>query len=166
MKALSCQIFNSVNGTGIAMLSSTYRLFVVNNVDDPRIRRMAEVPGKLAGCLCLLTSQLLFITLTCVKCVLVTLILCQRTIVSHPFQAWRCHQAAGLSLTRGDSHEPWLLRKMSCTCWTMVDSGKNRLPLTLDGCFKSETPNSVQSVSLGCMTYSLCICWPPFHYFH
>ena len=47
VKAISCQFFNSYNGTGIAVMTSTYRLFVVNNVDDPRIRRLAEVPGLL-----------------------------------------------------------------------------------------------------------------------
>ena len=40
------KIFNSYNGTGIAILTSAYRIFVVNNVDDPRIRRLAEVPGE------------------------------------------------------------------------------------------------------------------------
>lgn len=44
-KAIECKIFNSYNGTGIAILTSTYRIFVINNVDDPRVRKMAEVPG-------------------------------------------------------------------------------------------------------------------------
>ena len=60
-KVIECKIFQSYNGTGIAILTSTYRIFVINNVDDPRVRKMAEVPGtrnsikiffeKLAFCL-------------------------------------------------------------------------------------------------------------------
>ncbi|CAH1775290.1 unnamed protein product [Owenia fusiformis] len=44
-KVIECKIFNSFNGTGIAVVTSTYRIFIINNVDDPRIRRLAEVPG-------------------------------------------------------------------------------------------------------------------------
>ena len=45
-KLIECKVFSSFNGTGIAVLTSTYRIFVINNVDDPRLRRMAEVPGR------------------------------------------------------------------------------------------------------------------------
>ena len=43
---IQVKIFNSYNGTGIAILTGTYRVFVVNNVEDPRNRRLAEVPGE------------------------------------------------------------------------------------------------------------------------
>ena len=42
---VDCQIFNSFQGTGIAILTSTLRIFIINSIDDPRIRRLAEVPG-------------------------------------------------------------------------------------------------------------------------
>ncbi|XP_052092868.1 vacuolar protein sorting-associated protein 16 homolog isoform X1 [Mytilus californianus] len=45
VKVIDCQIFNSFQGTGIAILTSTFRIFIINSVDDPRIRRLAEVPG-------------------------------------------------------------------------------------------------------------------------
>ena len=45
VKIIDCQIFNSFQGTGIAILTSTLRIFIINSVDDPRIRRLAEVPG-------------------------------------------------------------------------------------------------------------------------
>ncbi|XP_078694639.1 vacuolar protein sorting-associated protein 16 homolog [Branchiostoma floridae x Branchiostoma belcheri] len=45
MKVRDCRIFNSHQGTGLAVMTSSYRIFMVNNVDEPRIRRMADVPG-------------------------------------------------------------------------------------------------------------------------
>ena len=45
IKVVDCQIFNSFQGTGIAILTSTLRIFIINSIDDPRIRRLAEVPG-------------------------------------------------------------------------------------------------------------------------
>lgn len=45
VKVIDCKIFSSYQGTGIAVLTSTYRVFIINSVDDPRIRRLAEVPG-------------------------------------------------------------------------------------------------------------------------
>jgi len=44
-KVLAVRIFNNYSGTGVAVLTTTYRIFVVNNVDEPRIRRLAEIPG-------------------------------------------------------------------------------------------------------------------------
>ena len=49
VKILECQVFSSSQGTGIAVLASSYRIFVINNVEDPRIRRLAEVPGMLSS---------------------------------------------------------------------------------------------------------------------
>ena len=46
VKVIDCEIFNSFQGTGIAILTSTLRIFIINSVDDPRIRRLAEVPGQ------------------------------------------------------------------------------------------------------------------------
>ncbi|XP_074657658.1 vacuolar protein sorting-associated protein 16 homolog [Tubulanus polymorphus] len=45
MKVIDCKFFNSYNGTGLAVITANYRIFVVNNIDDPRIRKMADIPG-------------------------------------------------------------------------------------------------------------------------
>ncbi|KAK2188750.1 hypothetical protein NP493_123g03022 [Ridgeia piscesae] len=45
LHVIECQVFNSYQGTGIAVLTTTYRLFVVNNIDDVRIRRLQAIPG-------------------------------------------------------------------------------------------------------------------------
>ncbi|KAI0208263.1 hypothetical protein LSAT2_007080 [Lamellibrachia satsuma] len=47
-----CQVYNSYQGTGIAVLTTTYRLFVVNNIDDVRIRRLQVIPGMEAAPSC------------------------------------------------------------------------------------------------------------------
>ena len=44
-KVIQVKIFNSYNGTGIAILTGSYRVFVVNNVDEPHTRKLAELPG-------------------------------------------------------------------------------------------------------------------------
>ncbi|WAR04987.1 VPS16-like protein [Mya arenaria] len=44
-KVLDVRIFNSYKGTGIAILTCSFRVFIVNSIDDLRIRRLAEVPG-------------------------------------------------------------------------------------------------------------------------
>ncbi|XP_060587181.1 vacuolar protein sorting-associated protein 16 homolog, partial [Ruditapes philippinarum] len=44
-KVLDVRIFRSYKGTGIAVLTCNYRIFMVNCIDDLRVRRLAEVPG-------------------------------------------------------------------------------------------------------------------------
>ncbi|GFT27348.1 vacuolar protein sorting-associated protein 16 homolog [Nephila pilipes] len=45
-KVLECRIFNSPKFyTGIAVLTGTFNIFLVNNIKDPRLRKMASVPG-------------------------------------------------------------------------------------------------------------------------
>lgn len=46
VRVIQCHIFNTSSGTtGAAVLTSSYRIFMVTNIDEPRIRRLAEVPG-------------------------------------------------------------------------------------------------------------------------
>jgi hypothetical protein len=45
-KLIEAKIFTSLNGTGVAVLTSSYHIFLVNNVKEPKIRRLAEVPSK------------------------------------------------------------------------------------------------------------------------
>ena len=44
---MDCRIFNSYKGTGIAVLTCTFRIFITNSIDDVRLKRLAEVPGML-----------------------------------------------------------------------------------------------------------------------
>ncbi|XP_034235328.1 vacuolar protein sorting-associated protein 16 homolog [Thrips palmi] len=45
-KVIEANVFNSsVGGTGVAILTSSYRFFLVNNVKDPKTHPMPEIPG-------------------------------------------------------------------------------------------------------------------------
>ena len=44
---IDCKIFHTYQGTGVAVVTTSYRVFVINNIEDPRIRKMAEVPGEI-----------------------------------------------------------------------------------------------------------------------
>lgn len=46
MKIIECQMFESYSGTGIAVLTSAFRFFLVNNVDEPKLWRAAEISGE------------------------------------------------------------------------------------------------------------------------
>lgn len=48
MRVIQCRIFITSSGTtGIAVLTSSYRVFMITSITEPRIRRMAEIPGQL-----------------------------------------------------------------------------------------------------------------------
>ncbi|KAG8236734.1 hypothetical protein J437_LFUL014231, partial [Ladona fulva] len=51
-KVIDAKIFNSDQVTGIAVMTSMYRIYLVNNVKEPRVRHLAEVPSlnKLPNC--------------------------------------------------------------------------------------------------------------------
>ncbi|KAJ8898107.1 hypothetical protein PR048_003467 [Dryococelus australis] len=42
---IEAKIFTSAHGTGVVVLTSSYRFFLVNNVSDPKVRQLAEVAG-------------------------------------------------------------------------------------------------------------------------
>lgn len=43
---LDCKIYNSPNFyTGVAVLTGSYNIFLVNNIKDPRIRKIPSIPG-------------------------------------------------------------------------------------------------------------------------
>ena len=46
-KIIEAKSFPSPSGTGLAVLTTNFRFFVVNNVKDPRIRKFYDIPGKL-----------------------------------------------------------------------------------------------------------------------
>ncbi|XP_048512679.1 vacuolar protein sorting-associated protein 16 homolog isoform X2 [Athalia rosae] len=43
-KVTAAKFFPTVNGTGIAVLTSTNRIFLANNVSEPKVRQLAEIP--------------------------------------------------------------------------------------------------------------------------
>ncbi|BFZ22188.1 hypothetical protein BsWGS_25227 [Bradybaena similaris] len=45
VKILDAKVFPSFQGTGISVMTTSYRVFLITNVDSPRIVRLAEVPG-------------------------------------------------------------------------------------------------------------------------
>lgn len=51
-KVLECQDFLSTQGTGIAIITSSFRFFTVNNLYDARVRRLPEVPGLASAPTC------------------------------------------------------------------------------------------------------------------
>jgi hypothetical protein len=51
-KLIEAKIFTSLNGTGVAVLTSSYRIFLVNSVREPKVRRLAEVPSKFFSLQC------------------------------------------------------------------------------------------------------------------
>lgn len=46
-KLIDAKIFNTAQGTGVAVLTTSYSFFLVNSVKEPRVRRLPEVPGIL-----------------------------------------------------------------------------------------------------------------------
>ncbi|XP_057368312.1 vacuolar protein sorting-associated protein 16 homolog isoform X2 [Daphnia carinata] len=45
MKIIDARTFPSSTGTGLVVLTTNFRFFVVNNIKDPRIRRFPDIPG-------------------------------------------------------------------------------------------------------------------------
>lgn len=63
-RVLSAQVFESAVGTGVAVLTGAYRVFLVNNYKEPKTRLLAEVPGLL----CDLSQQSALLTLLYKAC--------------------------------------------------------------------------------------------------
>lgn len=45
MKIVDGRTFSTSSGTGLAVLTTNFRFFVVNNVKDPRLRKFPDIPG-------------------------------------------------------------------------------------------------------------------------
>lgn len=45
-KIIEAKIFPSFMGTGIAVLTSKYRIFLVNSVKDPKVKQFPQIPSK------------------------------------------------------------------------------------------------------------------------
>ncbi|XP_076813788.1 vacuolar protein sorting-associated protein 16 homolog [Clavelina lepadiformis] len=44
-KVLEYEVFTSQHGTGIAVMNGLYRFLIVSNIDEPKVRMLADVPG-------------------------------------------------------------------------------------------------------------------------
>lgn len=42
---IDAKVFHGAYGTGIVVLTGSYRFFLVNNIDSPRVRKLAEIQG-------------------------------------------------------------------------------------------------------------------------
>lgn len=62
-RVLSAQVFESAVGTGVAVLTGAYRVFLVNNYKEPKTRLLAEVPGLLCDQSIYLSLQSALLTL-------------------------------------------------------------------------------------------------------
>lgn len=47
-KVLSAKIFMSNAGTGVAIMTTNHRIFLVNSSKDPRTRQLPEMPSKVS----------------------------------------------------------------------------------------------------------------------
>lgn len=45
-KVIDAQVYFSSVGTGVCVLTGAYRLFFTNSITDPKVRKVAEIPGK------------------------------------------------------------------------------------------------------------------------
>ncbi|KAL1140171.1 hypothetical protein AAG570_000103 [Ranatra chinensis] len=44
-KVIAAQVFSSAMGTGVAVLTTTHRVFLVNSVKEPKVKMLPEAPG-------------------------------------------------------------------------------------------------------------------------
>uniref|UniRef100_H2Z0D2 Vacuolar protein sorting-associated protein 16 homolog n=1 Tax=Ciona savignyi TaxID=51511 RepID=H2Z0D2_CIOSA len=44
-KVMEYEVFSSQHGTGLAVMTGLYRFLIVNNIDEPKVRILADVPG-------------------------------------------------------------------------------------------------------------------------
>lgn len=54
---LSAQVFASHRETGVAILSSSNRLFLVSNIYEPRTRKYPDIPGGVVECWCVVREE-------------------------------------------------------------------------------------------------------------
>lgn len=44
-KVIDAKIFPSSSGTGVAVMTSNFRIFLINSIKDPKIRQLPEMPS-------------------------------------------------------------------------------------------------------------------------
>lgn len=43
------KIFLTNSGTGVAVMTSACRIFIINNIEEPKIRKLPELPSNYLG---------------------------------------------------------------------------------------------------------------------
>lgn len=47
-KIIDAKIFSSNSFTGVAVMTSNFRIFLINSIKEPKIRQLPEMPSKLS----------------------------------------------------------------------------------------------------------------------
>lgn len=45
-KVIDAKIYATTQGTGVAVMTTNFRIFIVNNYKDPKVRLLPEIPSK------------------------------------------------------------------------------------------------------------------------
>ncbi|KAK3890447.1 hypothetical protein Pcinc_005604 [Petrolisthes cinctipes] len=53
----SAQVFTSHRETGVAVLTKSNRIFMVNNINDPKTRKYPDIPGGCVNCWCVVREE-------------------------------------------------------------------------------------------------------------
>lgn len=46
-KVIDAKIFASNSGTGVAVMTTNYRIFLINSIKEPKNRQLPEIPSKM-----------------------------------------------------------------------------------------------------------------------
>lgn len=45
-KVIDAKIYATTQGTGVAVMTTHFRIFIANNYKDPKVRLLPEIPSK------------------------------------------------------------------------------------------------------------------------
>lgn len=45
-KVIDAKIYATIQGTGVAVMTTHFRIFIVNNYKDPKVRLLPEIPSQ------------------------------------------------------------------------------------------------------------------------
>lgn len=46
-KVIDARLFPTASGTGVAVMTTNFRVFLINSIKDPKTRQLPEMPSKL-----------------------------------------------------------------------------------------------------------------------
>lgn len=117
---LEAKIFHSPYGTGIAVLSGTYRFILATNIEDIKLRRLPEVPGTKSTRFFVLVmlsfTKSLFYFISLVGLIVWTVTV--RLLIF--FQVYRGCPLVGLCFHRTDRPRCCWPLALICTSWTTL----------------------------------------------
>lgn len=59
-RIIDAKIYPTLQGTGLAIMTTNFRIFIVNNVKEPKVRLLPEMPSMLKNCIKLPVNYKLF----------------------------------------------------------------------------------------------------------